>query len=49
MTLIQTFYAWIMAAVDNGGGDQSISLITVLVVLAIIALIVFIFSRWRGR
>ena len=28
-------------------GDQSVSLVTILIVLAIIALVVFIFSRFR--
>ena len=28
--------------------DQSVSLVTVLIVLAIIALLVFIFTRFRG-
>lgn len=31
---------------DNGG---SVSLVTILIVLAIIALLVFIFSKLRGR
>lgn len=28
-------------------GDQSVSLVTIVLVLAIVALCVFIFSRWR--
>ncbi len=48
MALIQTLYAWVMAAVD-GSGDKSISLVTILLVLGIIALVVFIFGYWRHR
>jgi hypothetical protein len=31
------------------GDDTSVSLVTVLIVLAIVALLLFIFTRWRGR
>lgn len=45
MLALQTLYAWMLAAVDDG--DQSVSLITILVVLAIIALIIYIVLRFR--